>query len=132
MSIQFNKKYKLDRSENFDEFLKELGVNFVVRKMAGSTTSTVELVDEGNNNYSFNTVSSFRSSSVKFQPGVEFIESRMDGEEVPCIITFEGNKMIQVQKGSKPITMVRTFTDDELFLTLKIGDLEAKRWFKAC
>lgn len=25
MSIPFNKKYKLDRSENFDEFLKELG-----------------------------------------------------------------------------------------------------------
>lgn len=25
MSIPFNKKYKLERSENFDEFLKELG-----------------------------------------------------------------------------------------------------------
>jgi len=25
MSIPFNKKYKLEKSENFDEFLKELG-----------------------------------------------------------------------------------------------------------
>ncbi|XP_070494625.1 fatty acid-binding protein-like [Chironomus tepperi] len=132
MSIPFNRKYKLERSENFDEFLKELGVNFVIRKMASSTTSTVELVKEGDNEYSFNTISSFRTQSIKFQPGVEFIENRMDGEEVPCIITFDGNKMIQEQKGRKPITMVRTFTDDELYLTIKIGDLEARRWFKAC
>lgn len=25
MSVIFNKKYRLERSENFDEFLKELG-----------------------------------------------------------------------------------------------------------
>lgn len=132
MSIPFGKKYKHVKSENFDEFLKELGVNFMIRKVASTASSTVELVDEGNNTYSFNTISSFRTQSIKFQPGVEFIESRMDGEKVPCVITFEGNKMIHVQKGPKTITMVRTFTDDELFLTITIGDLEARRWFKAC
>jgi hypothetical protein len=100
--------------------------------MAGSTTSTVELVKEGDNDYSFNTTSTFRSQSIKFQPNVEFTEKRMDGQEVPCVITFDGNKMIQEQKGDKPVTLVRTFTDDELFLTCKVGDVEAKRWFKAC
>lgn len=100
--------------------------------MAGSTTSTVELVKESDDTYSFNTTSTFRSQQVKFQPGVEFTEKRMDGQDVPCVITFEGNKMIQEQKGDKPVTLVRTFTDEELFLTCKTGDVEAKRWFKAC
>ena len=132
MSIPFNKKYKHEKSENFDEFLKELGVNFMIRKVASNASSTVELVKEEGNFYSFNTISSFRTQSIRFEPGVEFIESRMDGEKVPCIITFDGNKMIQEQKGSKPIKMVRTFTEDELFLTITMGDLEARRWFKAC
>lgn len=101
--------------------------------MAGSTTSTVELVKEDDNNYSFNTTSTFRSQAIKFQPGVEFIEKRMDGQEVPCVITFDGNKMIQEQKAAdKPVTIIREFTDDEIFLTCKVGAVEAKRWFKAC
>ncbi|CAG9804027.1 unnamed protein product [Chironomus riparius] len=132
MSIPFNKKYKLERSENFDDFLKELGVNYLIRKMAGSTTSTVELVKEGDNDYSFNTTSTFRSQSIKFQPGVEFTEKRMDGQEIPCVITFDENKMIQEQKGDKIVTLIREFTDEELFLTCKVGNVEAKRWFKAC
>ena len=100
--------------------------------MAGSTTSTVELVKEGDNDYSFNTTSTFRSQAIKFQPGVEFTEKRMDGQEIPCVITFDGNKMIQEQKGDKIVTLIREFTEEELFLTCKVGNVEAKRWFKAC
>ena len=100
--------------------------------MAGSATSTVELVKEGDNSYSFNTTSTFRSQAIKFQPGVEFVEKRMDGQEVPCVITFDGNKMIQEQKGDKPVTLIRTFTEDEIVLNCKTGDIEATRWFKSC
>ena len=131
MSIPFGKKYKHEKNENFEEFLKELGVNYLVRKMASSASSTVELVKEDDNNYSFNTISSFRTTSIKFQPGVEFTETRADGVEVPCVITFDGNKMIHEQKGDKPVTIIRVFNGDELFLTCKVGNVEAKRWFKA-
>jgi fatty acid-binding protein 3, muscle and heart len=182
MSIVFNKKYKLDRSENFDEFLKELGkrcltfglekitrylynvfekishsslnrmivfadnnvyfclpcnfsigVNYLIRKMAGSASSTVELVklDEPDT-YSFNTISTFRTQTLKFKVNEEFSEKRMDGQEVTCTITFEGNKMIQKQTGDKPVTIEREFTDDELIATCYVGNVVSKRWFKAC
>lgn len=55
----------------------------------------------------------------------------MDGETVPCVITFEGNKMIQTQKGNKPVTIEREFTDTELFVTCTVGSVVSKRWFKA-
>jgi hypothetical protein len=100
--------------------------------MANATTSVVELVKEDEENYSFNTTSTFRSQSIKFKPGVEFVEKRMDGQEVPCTITFDGNKMIQEQKAEKPVKLIREFSEEELFLTCTVGDVVAKRWFKAC
>lgn len=114
---------------NFDVFS---GVNYLIRKMANSTTSTVELVKEDDENFSFNTTSTFRSQALKFKPGVEFIEKRMDGQEVPCIVTFDGNKMIQEQKAEKPVTLIREFSEEEIFLTCTVGNVTAKRWFKAC
>ncbi|XP_046325711.2 fatty acid-binding protein, adipocyte-like isoform X2 [Haliotis rufescens] len=37
IKTMFAGKWKLDRSENFDEFLKEMGVNVLLRKMAESS-----------------------------------------------------------------------------------------------
>lgn len=99
--------------------------------MAGSASSTVELVKEDDDTYSFNTISTFRTQQLKFKPGVEFEEKRMDGETVPCVVTFEGNKMIQTQKAAKPVTIEREFTDTELFVTCTVGNVVSKRWFKA-
>lgn len=99
--------------------------------MAGTVTSTVQLVKEGENSYSFNTVSTFRNQSLKFNLNEEFEEETMDGRKVPCIITFEGNKMIQQQKGDKPVRIERVFTDDELIATCIVEDVVATRWFKA-
>lgn len=59
--------------------------------MAGSATSTVELVKLDDGSFSFNTISTFRTQELKFKPDEEFSEKRMDGETVPCVIKFEGN-----------------------------------------
>lgn len=106
------------------------GVNYLVRKMAGSVTSTVQLVKDGDN-YSFNTESTFKNTSIKFTPGVEFDEETMDGRKVKCVITIEGNKMIQQQKGDKAVRIEREFTDAELIAKCFVGDVVATRWFKA-
>ena len=103
----------------------------LVRKMAGTVTSTVQLVDEGSDQYSFNTTSTFRSQSLKFKIGEEFDEETMDGRKVKCVVTFDGNKMIQQQLGNKAVRIVREFTDEELLTTCSVGVVTAKRWFKA-
>lgn len=107
------------------------GVNYLVRKMASNVTSTVQLVKEGENSYSFNTVSTFRNQSLKFNLNEEFEEETMDGRKVKCVITFEGNKMIQQQKGDKAVRIEREFADDELIATCIVEDVVATRWFKA-
>lgn len=58
--------------------------------MANATTSTVELVQLEDGYFSFNTTSTFRNQELKFKPGEEFTEKRMDGEEVQSVVTIEG------------------------------------------
>lgn len=99
--------------------------------MANNVTSTVQLVKEGENSYSFNTVSTFRNQALKFTPNEEFEEERMDGQKVKTVIRFEGNKMIQEQKGDKPVIIEREFTDHELIAKCMIGDIVCTRWFNA-
>ncbi|KAI8121845.1 probable fatty acid-binding protein [Lucilia cuprina] len=130
MACWEGKKYKLDKSENFDEYMKELGVGMVLRKMGNSVSPTVELKKEGDV-YTFTTSSTFKTSTISFKLGEEFDEETLDGRKVKSVCTMDGNKLVQEQKGDKPSTIVREFTDSELITTLTIGDVKSVRVYKA-
>lgn len=85
----------------------------VMRKMGNSVSPTVELKKDGET-YTFTTTSTFKTSSINFKLGEEFDEETLDGRKVKSIITLNGNKLVQEQKGDKPSTIVREFTDSEL------------------
>lgn len=85
----------------------------VLRKMGNSVTPTVELKKDGDM-YTFTTTSTFKTSSITFKLGEEFDEETLDGRKVKSICTMDGNKLVQEQKGDKPSTIVREFTDSEL------------------
>ncbi|BFF88991.1 probable fatty acid-binding protein [Drosophila madeirensis] len=130
MASFVGKKFKLEKSENFDEYMKELGVGLVLRKMGNSISPTVEVTIEGDT-YTLTTTSTFKTSSISFKLGEEFDEETLDGRQVKSIITLDGNKLIQEQKGDKPSTIVREFTDGDLTTTLTIGAVKSVRIYKA-
>ncbi|XP_011204530.1 probable fatty acid-binding protein [Bactrocera neohumeralis] len=130
MAVWEGKKYKLEKSENFDEYMKELGVGMVMRKMGNSVSPTVELKKDGET-YTFTTTSTFKTSSINFKLGQEFDEETLDGRKVKSVITLEGNKLVQEQKGDKPSTIIREFTDSELVTTLTINGVKSVRLYKA-
>ncbi|XP_034665580.1 probable fatty acid-binding protein [Drosophila subobscura] len=130
MASFVGKKFKLEKSENFDEYMKELGVGLVLRKMGNSISPTVEVTLEGDT-YTLTTTSTFKTSAISFKLGEEFDEETLDGRKVKSIITLDGNKLIQEQKGDKPSTIVREFTDGELTTTLTFGDVKSVRIYKA-
>lgn len=99
--------------------------------MITSSTSTVQLVKEGENSYSFNTASTFNPGSIKFNLNEEFTEVMLDGTKATYVASFEGNKMIQKQKGGKRVRIEREFSEKELVAKYFIGDFVATRWFKA-
>ncbi|EDW38020.1 GL12263 [Drosophila persimilis] len=130
MASFVGKKYKLEKSENFDEYMKELGVGLVLRKMGNSISPTVEVTLEGDT-YTMTTTSTFKTSAISFKLGEEFDEETLDGRQVKSIITLDGNKLTQEQKGDKPSTIVREFTDTDLTTTLTIGAVKSVRVYKA-
>ncbi|XP_055379339.1 probable fatty acid-binding protein [Condylostylus longicornis] len=131
MALWQGKKYRLETSENFDDYMKELGIGWLLRTIGNNTSATVELVEEADGSYSFITDSTFRRSVMKFKPGEEFDEETIDGRNVKSVCTFDGpNKFIQEQKGSKPTTIVREFKEDELITTLTIGNVTSIRKYK--
>lgn len=130
--MRFNKiKIKVDA-----QVLESIGL--LTRKVAVKASSTVELTQDSDGIYILQTSSTFRNQKLRFKLGEEFVEERMDGEFIPCVITFKGNSMIQLQMGqkpvkiqSKPVRIVREFTDTELVVTCLVSNIECKRWFKA-
>jgi fatty acid-binding protein 3 len=68
-------------SENFDEFMKELGVGMVMR-MAAKGVKPRLVISENNGKWAIRSESTFRTVSYDFTPGVEFNETTPDGREV--------------------------------------------------
>ncbi|CAG9854311.1 unnamed protein product [Phyllotreta striolata] len=125
------KKYKLSSSENFDDFMKELGVGFVTRKAGAAVSPVVDLQKDGDE-YVLSSVSTFKNVVVKFTPGVEFDQETPDGRKVKATITIDGNVLHEVQKDAagKETTIDRTFTEDEIKMVMSCNGVTATRIYK--
>ncbi|XP_037872127.1 cellular retinoic acid binding protein isoform X1 [Bombyx mori] len=125
------RKYKLISTDNFDSFMKALGVGLITRKAANAVTPTVELRKDGDE-YNLVTSSTFKTTEMKFKPGEEFEEDRADGAKVKSVCTFEGNTLKQVQKAPDglEVTYVREFGPEEMKAVMTAKDVTCTRVYK--
>lgn len=65
-------------------------------------------------------------SSFTFLPGKSYWELWDGNGLCKSIVTFEGTKMIQKQKGTRDITITRDFSDDEMIMTVCVDGIVAK------
>lgn len=124
------KKYKLISSENFDEFMKIMGVGYVVRMLANAVTPIVELRKEGEG-YNLVTSSVFKTTEMKFNVGEEFEEVEAIGAKSVC--TFEGCMLKKLQKTADGllVTYIREFGPEEMKTTMIVKDVTCTRIYKA-
>lgn len=101
----------------------------ILRKLASSQNPTIELKKE-DDHYVFITSVSFKTITLKFKLNEEFEEEAFNGRTFRSTFRLEGNTLIQDQKGDPPSHITREFTETECVMTVKRGDLIAKRWFK--
>ena len=97
MTDAFLGEWKLISSENFDEVMKALGVGFVLRKMGGALKPNVRFEKNGDE-WTFTTISTLKTTVIKFKVGEEFEEETIDGRKVRTTITVENDKLVQTQK----------------------------------
>merc|ERR1711939_1089913 len=100
MGMACTGKYKLTTSENFEEFMKALGVGLVTRKLGNKSSPTVT-VTEDNGEYTFKQESLVKTSEIKFKLGEEFEEVTADGRKVLSKMTLTApNVMVHEMKGT--------------------------------
>ena len=73
-------KFKLTHSENFEEFMKALGVGLVTRKLGNKSAPTVTITEDGGE-FTFKQESLVKTSEIKFKIGEEFDEVTADGRQ---------------------------------------------------
>ncbi|KAF0759079.1 fatty acid-binding protein, muscle-like [Aphis craccivora] len=121
MSLIFDTKFKLETSENFDEFCKALGVIEVMRTLGKVMSPVVELTKKQDGKFVLTCNTMIRNTSMEFNLGEEFIEETLDAHKVRSIITQEGNKLVHIQKGlsnRKETTIIREFEPDQLKMVM--------------
>jgi len=113
-------KWKLETSENFDEYMQAIGVNIVLRKAGAALSSTSEISDLGENKIKINTQSTFKSSEVTFVLGKDVDEKTMDGRQCKSTLNWDGNNLNQVQTWSGNKSAIQKWVHDEATDTMTL------------
>lgn len=117
MGDQFLGKFTLVSSENFDEYMKAIGVGFALRKIAVNLKPDLHIEKDGDQ-WTVTSVSTFKTVVTKFKLGEEFEETTPDGRTVKSTITLEDNNLIHRQRPIKP-----SDKETEIIRSIQDGDL---------
>ncbi|XP_078585436.1 sodium/calcium exchanger regulatory protein 1-like [Branchiostoma floridae x Branchiostoma japonicum] len=123
-------KWKLDRSENFEEFLEEMGAPWIARKAAAKSSPTQEIIINGDQIEI--KISSIMSTNImKFTIGTEF-ESEWAKNKSKAIASWEDGKLVLKENGANgEIVTTRHVEGGELMMILNTPKgVVCKRIFK--
>ncbi|CAF0945651.1 unnamed protein product [Adineta steineri] len=118
--------------ENFDSYMKEIGVGFATRTLAKGIKPRL-VISEADGKWTVRSESSLKTVSYDFTPGVEFNETTPDGREVTSTISFEGNKWVHtsVDKSGKKSVVTRYIdAEGQQMIDMECGSTKARRWYK--
>ncbi|KAI6243492.1 Fatty acid-binding-like protein 5 [Aphelenchoides fujianensis] len=139
MAEKFVGKWELVDSENFEPFLKHMGVGEEAQKVAASIKPklTVDVTD-GGNKWKIHVASTYKTMTTEFELNREFEEDGMDGRKLKSICTFENGRLTQDQKsqqaGQHHDVHIERYVDDagRLIQEMESEGVKAKRIFARC
>jgi hypothetical protein len=131
MADKYAGTWALDMSENFDEYMKAVEVNFMTRKMASVLKPNV-IISAAGDTWTLKTESTLKTSETSFKLGQEYEETTADGRNVMTTFTMDNEgKLVQDQKGKVPSIITRELIDDNTLLcTCVAKDVTCKRKYK--
>lgn len=134
VTVDLGGKWKLHRNENFDEYMKSVGIGLIKRKLIISLPTTIEVTQTGDD-FKFLTKTPLGSRLTSFTLGVVYPENNpMWGDrEHRVLADVYGGKLVQKVKTApdgEAMSFEREIVDGELVLTMTMGEMVAKRYFK--
>ncbi|XP_020492813.1 cellular retinoic acid-binding protein 2a [Labrus bergylta] len=133
----FSGTWEMKSSENFEELLKKLNVNMMLRMIAvkAAAKPLVEIKQDGET-LNIKTSTTVRTTNITFTVGQEFNEATVDGRPCTSFPLWETDNKIScdqtLQKGEGPKTSwTREITNDgKLILTMKADDVICTRVYE--
>uniref|UniRef100_A0A0N4Z5C9 Lipocln_cytosolic_FA-bd_dom domain-containing protein n=1 Tax=Parastrongyloides trichosuri TaxID=131310 RepID=A0A0N4Z5C9_PARTI len=118
--------------ENFDAYLKEVGVGFFLRTLAKTVRDRTTITVNGDK-VTLLSESTFKNFSVTWTLNKEEIQETLDGRKFLTTVTVKDGKLIEVQKpikeGSKGSVITRYIKDDKLIVELDCNGVVAKHTY---
>ncbi|GAU88111.1 FABP2 [Ramazzottius varieornatus] len=125
-------RWDLYNSEGFEDYLKAVGVNFILRKLISRmAASTLEITKDGDE-YTMKTISSMKTIETKFKLDQEFDDKLMDGRECRTLFVLDGNVLKQRQRTPDGFetNVEREVTKEEVITTIRYKDVTCVRKFR--
>uniref|UniRef100_A0A8C7ZLC2 Cellular retinoic acid-binding protein 1 n=1 Tax=Oryzias sinensis TaxID=183150 RepID=A0A8C7ZLC2_9TELE len=132
MPMDLNGYWKMVSNDNFDDYMKALGVNAAIRTIASLLKTDKDIVQDGDH-FQIKTLSTFKNYHMDFHVGQEFEEdlSGVDNRKCMTTINWEGDKLVCVQKGEiEGRGWSHWVVGDELHLELRAGGAVCKQVYK--
>ncbi|XP_016430593.1 fatty acid-binding protein, intestinal-like [Sinocyclocheilus rhinocerous] len=130
--MAFNGTWKVDRNDNYEKFMEEMGINMVKRKLASHDNLKIT-VEQTGDKFHLKEVSTFRTVEINFTLGVNFEYSMADGTELTGSWVMEGDTLkgtFTRKDNGKLLITTRKIIAEELVQTYTYEGIEAKRIFK--
>jgi len=132
--------YNLESSENFNAYLQELGVSYILRNLASLAKPTVTIsrdcpdgivmINATECTWNVYTDTAFKSHSIRFKLGTVVDDYTMDGRSIQTLFTLrDANTLIEHQMGKVNTTLERAFDEDKMKVTLYVNNVIASSIF---
>ncbi|XP_031709000.1 fatty acid binding protein 4b [Anarrhichthys ocellatus] len=130
MVDQFVGTWTLTASENFDEYMKAIGVGFATRQMGNLAKPNLVITVDDAGLISMKAETTFKTTEIKFKLSEEFDETTADGRTTKTIITLENGKLVQQQTwDGKKTTLERELQDGKMTAKCVMDDVVAVRTY---
>ncbi|XP_004323092.1 fatty acid-binding protein, adipocyte [Tursiops truncatus] len=122
--------WKLVSSENFEDYMKEVGVGFATRKVAAMAKPNV-IISVNGDVITIKSESTFKNTEISFKLSQEFEEVTADDRKVKSTVILDEGALVQVQKwDGKSTTIKRKRVDDKLVVECIMNCVTATRVYE--
>ncbi|XP_030015066.1 fatty acid binding protein 4b [Sphaeramia orbicularis] len=130
MVEQFVGNWKLSDSDNFDEYMKAIGVGFATRQMGNMAKPNLLISVDDDGVITLKSQSTFKTTEAKFKLNEEFDETTADDRKTKTTVTLENGKLVQKQTwDGKTTTVEREIQDGKLMAKCVMDDVVALRTY---
>ncbi|XP_036435940.1 fatty acid binding protein 4b [Colossoma macropomum] len=128
---RFMGTWKLTSSDNFDEYMKAVGIGFASRQIANMAKPSLLFSVDDQGVFSMKSMTTFKTVEIKFKLDEEFDEITADDRQAKTVMSLVDGKLVQTQSWEgKSTTLEREIQDGKLIVKCVMDDVVAVRTYE--